>query len=218
MHTQRLVEQLATESVLVHRIDDLRDDRNAGDASRHVSVALRILSRSRASACLNLNAFARSIRCGKVDVPRMRRHVRTLGHVAHVAQVTVIDDVPVHLLVDAIDFTGARLIHRIEQRGKRIAEAEATPTTVTDVEDPFELLEQRCFVRNRDPAKRSGDEWALRDFPRARPELGVFSDTQCALTNCWVEPDDRGQPADHEQPPVPTARSTGSARRDRSRR
>ena len=44
----------------------------------------------------------------EVDVPRMRRHVRALGHVAHVAQVALVDDLPVVLLGDAVDLARRR--------------------------------------------------------------------------------------------------------------
>src|SRR5690606_18098125 len=74
-------------------------------------------------------------------------YIRALRHVAHVAEVAVIDDVPVDLLVDGLDLTRARLVHRIEQRGKRVAQVEAAATAVTDIEDALELLEERLLVQ-----------------------------------------------------------------------
>src|SRR5262249_10521035 len=76
----------------------------------------------------------------------MRRHVRTLRHVAHVAQIAIVDDVPVDLLVDPIQLQGRRLVDRIEQSWKRVAETEAAATAVTDVENPLELLVERSLV------------------------------------------------------------------------
>src|SRR5690606_19874039 len=76
----------------------------------------------------------------------MRRHVRALRHVAHVAEVTVIDHIPVDLLVDGIELSGRRFVDRIEERREGVAKAEAAPTAVTDIEDALELLEQRLFI------------------------------------------------------------------------
>jgi hypothetical protein len=52
----------------------------------------------------------------------------------------VINDLPVNLLVDAIDLAGRRLIHRIEQGGERLAQAEAPATAVTNIEYARQLL------------------------------------------------------------------------------
>ena len=90
----------------------------------------------RATGCVaELERLGAQHQVRKVDVPRMRRHVRTLRHVAHVAQVAVVDDVPVDLLVDAVDFAGRRFIDGIEQRRERVAQTEAAAAAVADVED-----------------------------------------------------------------------------------
>jgi len=83
----------------------------------------------------------------KIDVPRMRRHIRTLGHVAEVAQIALVDDLAEVRLVDAVDFAGLALVDQVEQRGERIAEAHAAAAAVADVEDPLELFfGRRCVV------------------------------------------------------------------------
>src|SRR5689334_24136978 len=82
----------------------------------------------------------------EIDVPGMRRNIRALRHEAHVAQVAVIDDVPVNLLVDAVELEGFGFVDGVEQRRERIAEAEAAATAMTDVEDAFELLLERAFI------------------------------------------------------------------------
>ncbi len=74
-------------------------------------------------------------RVRKVDVPWMRWNVRTLAHVAHVAQVALIDDVFVFFLRDTVEFARRAVVDQIEQRRKRAAQADATPAAVTDVED-----------------------------------------------------------------------------------
>ena len=83
---------------------------------------------------------------GKIDIPRVRRHVRTLRHEAHVAQVAVIDDVPEDLAVERGDFPGVGCVDPIEERRKCVAEAEAAATAVTDVEYPLELTGERVGV------------------------------------------------------------------------
>ena len=82
----------------------------------------------------------------EIDVPLMRRHVRALAHVTHVAEVAVVDDLPVHLARHAVEFAGGRLVDRIEQRRKRVAQTEAATAAVADIEDAFEFRIQR-FVR-----------------------------------------------------------------------
>jgi len=71
----------------------------------------------------------------------MRRHIWTLRHVAHVAQIALIDDLPVPLLLDAIDLAGGAFVNQIKQAGKTIAEAYATAAAVTDIEDALKFLE-----------------------------------------------------------------------------
>ena len=74
------------------------------------------------------------------------RHVRTLGQVAEIAEVTVIDYFPVILLGDPIDFHGLGFINQIEQCRKGIAQADAATATVANIVNPLELLEAGIFV------------------------------------------------------------------------
>src|SRR5205823_9923889 len=85
----------------------------------------------------------------KVDVPGMRWHVRTLGHEAHVAQVAVIHDLPEHPPLDARDFALRGSVHRVEQRGKGVAQAEAAAAAVADVEHAREFALERAHVVER---------------------------------------------------------------------
>jgi hypothetical protein len=59
----------------------------------------------------------------------------------------VVDDVPVHLLVDCFDFAARGGVDRIEQRRERIAQTEAAAASVTDVKHALELAEQRLLVQ-----------------------------------------------------------------------
>jgi hypothetical protein len=72
----------------------------------------------------------------------MGRHIGTFGHEAHVAEVAMIHDLPIHpLFIDAIQLHGFGVINRVKQGGKGIAQAEATAATVTNVIDAIEFLE-----------------------------------------------------------------------------
>ena len=58
----------------------------------------------------------------------------------------MIDDVPVNLFGNAIDFHRLRLVDRVKQGWKRIAKIEAATAAVTDVEYTLKLLKQRSFI------------------------------------------------------------------------
>jgi hypothetical protein len=58
---------------------------------------------------------------GEVKVPWVGRHVRTLGKVTDVAQVALVDNLPVILLVDTIDFAAFAFVNEVEQRWERAA-------------------------------------------------------------------------------------------------
>src|SRR5262245_15768298 len=92
----------------------------------------------------------------EIDVPGMRRHVGTLGHEAHVTQVTVVDHVPVHLLVDPIELESFTRVDGVEERGEGVAKTEAAPASVADVEDALEFFLERRFVSEcrRTPVER----------------------------------------------------------------
>ena len=104
------------------------------------------LSRKRVLALAMLHVLGAQHEVREVDVPGMRRNVRTLRHEAHVTQVTVIDDVPVDLLVDAIELERRARVDRVEQCREGIAQAEAAATAMADVEDALEFFLERGFV------------------------------------------------------------------------
>jgi hypothetical protein len=70
------------------------------------------------------------------------RHVGTLGHVAHVAEVALIHDLPVGLLLDPIELTRAGSINGIEERREGITQVETAATALTNVEDTLQFFEQ----------------------------------------------------------------------------
>ena len=82
----------------------------------------------------------------EIQIEVMRRHIRTLGHVAQVAEVALIDYAGVVFLVHAIDLAGLALVHQVKQCGKRAAQADAAATTVANVEDARHLVNGQILV------------------------------------------------------------------------
>jgi hypothetical protein len=76
----------------------------------------------------------------------MWRNVGTLGHVAQVAQIALIDYVPVVFPFNAVQFPGFSPVYQIEQSGKCRTQANAPTATVTNVIDAIEFLGKRFFV------------------------------------------------------------------------
>src|SRR5215212_10032995 len=82
----------------------------------------------------------------KIDVPRMRRNVRTFRHVAEVAQVTTVDDFPLTCLVDSIELAGRTLIDQIEEARESRTQIDAPPAAVTDAVDALEFRDELTLV------------------------------------------------------------------------
>ena len=83
---------------------------------------------------------------GEVERPFVRRHVGALGHEAHVAERAGFLDLGVVLLLDAIELAGRAVVYQVEQAREGIAEIEAAPAAVTDVEDALHLLLERLLI------------------------------------------------------------------------
>ena len=79
----------------------------------------------------------------------MGRHIGALRHVADVAQIALVDDLPVIVAIDAVDFHGLALVDKIEERRKGIAQAHASTAAVADVEHPFHFVECCIAVEER---------------------------------------------------------------------
>ena len=94
--------------------------------------------------CLTARGAQHQVR--KIQVPRVRRHIGALGHVADVAQVTLVDHLPVVLVRDTVHLQGRALVDQVKQGGKGAAQAHAATATVADVEHPLHFLEQGGVV------------------------------------------------------------------------
>jgi hypothetical protein len=73
----------------------------------------------------------------EIDIPFMGRNIRALCHVAKVAHVTLVNDLEVIIFVDTIDFHSVALVDKVKKRGKRVTQADAPATAMTDVIDPL---------------------------------------------------------------------------------
>src|SRR5690349_4567152 len=94
----------------------------------------------------------------EVYIELVRRHVRALRHEAHVAERAGVSDLSVVGRRNRVELAALRIVDQIEQPRKGVAQIEASPTSVTNVEDPvhlgFGLLpvgEVRIFPRDAMP-------------------------------------------------------------------
>src|SRR5205085_8968298 len=72
--------------------------------------------------------------------------VGALGHVTDIAEVALVDYLPEIRFFDAVDLSRFAFIDKIEQRRKRVAQADAPAAAVTDLEHALELLLDRRLV------------------------------------------------------------------------
>jgi hypothetical protein len=148
--------------------------REAGQTA--VAVGLRQLALGeRHLAVLRLDRAVAQHQVREVEVELVRRHVRTLGHEAHVAQRAGVDDGLEVRAGDAVELARLRPVDQVEQPREAVAQVEAAAAAVTDVEDPPQLgVEFRRVVeRFVAPVERMADrriEAALAPaMRRARP-------------------------------------------------
>jgi hypothetical protein len=82
----------------------------------------------------------------EIKIPGMRRHVRALGHVADIAEVALINHLPVFFFRHAIHLTGRALVNQIKEPRKRIAQAHAPAAAMADIKNPLHLGKAGAFV------------------------------------------------------------------------
>lgn len=117
----------------VHRVHRLRDDRNAREMAERVGVRQHLVAQRRFAALI-ARGLAAQHQVREVDVPRVRRHVRTFRHVAEIAQVALVDDLAERRLRHFVDGARRRVVDEIEQRGECAAQRHAAPAPGADVE------------------------------------------------------------------------------------
>jgi hypothetical protein len=144
-HPQRLLHQAARGAVVVQRVDRLHHHRDGGELADRVGGGQQPVAQAR-PLLPELDRLGAQHQVREVDVPGVRRHVRALGHVAHVAQVALVDHLPVVLFGDAVDLHRLAFIDQVEQGRERGAQTHAAAAAVADLVDPFEFLVERRRV------------------------------------------------------------------------
>ena len=113
MHVEDGIQQFASKGAFVDRVDGFHDDGNARDRAHGIGGTQDLVAPACAAAAM-FHRLGAQHEMRKIDIPRVRRHIRTLRHVAHVAQVTMVDHLAVVLLVHAVDFAGLRGVDQVE--------------------------------------------------------------------------------------------------------
>jgi hypothetical protein len=93
---------------------------NRGQLAVSVGRGQCFVAELRRRAFLELDRLGAQHQVREIEVPGVRRHVRALRHVADVAQVALVDDLPVVLLVDAVHFHRRALVDEVEQVGNAL--------------------------------------------------------------------------------------------------
>ena len=130
----------------VRRVDDVDDERNRRDRCRPSSCPKESFEPSFVSPRRLASGLRAQHQVREIDVPRMRRHVRAFGLVAKITEIALVDDLRVVGLRDAVDFHRRGLVDEIEQRRECVAQADAAPAAVADVEDAVQFLVDRVLV------------------------------------------------------------------------
>jgi hypothetical protein len=79
----------------------------------------------------------------------MGRHIGALREVADIAEIALIDHLPIVFLVYSIDLACAPLVDEVKERRKRSTQANAAPASVADVKDPLHFIKAGLLVIKR---------------------------------------------------------------------
>ncbi len=145
MQIHDLFHHLAHGLAAVARVQHAADHRQAADSALQLGIAEQLVAEL-ALALFELHGLGPQHQVREVERPLVRRHVGTLGLVAQVAQVALVDDLPVVVLGHTVHLHGLGLIDQVEQRGVGVAQRYAAAAAVADVEDPLHLFEEFLLV------------------------------------------------------------------------
>ncbi len=95
------------------------------------------------------HSFGSQHQMREIHVPFMRWYVRTLCHVTQITQIAVFYYFLIVGFVDAIDSHGAGLVNQVEKGRKCLTQADAPPTAMANIENPFEFLIELLLVEKR---------------------------------------------------------------------
>ena len=145
MNLKRGFQQSASVFIGVDCINNIGNDRNAGKLADSVGRGDDLVAQF-ATALLISERLGAQHQMRKVYIPVMRRYVWALGQIAEIAKIAVVNDLPVVLALDSIDLHGRGFVHQVEQFRKRVAQVDATATSVTNVKNTFQFVKYRSFV------------------------------------------------------------------------
>ena len=130
-----------TRQLVAARGTPVRKRRDRG-RKHAVAVSLRELTGDEGVAALGLR-LGRAVtqhQMREIEIEFMRRHVRALRHEAHVAKRAGLDDRCEIGRLHLVEFAGRAFVDQIEKARETVAEIEAAPAPVTDVEDAAHFL------------------------------------------------------------------------------
>jgi hypothetical protein len=139
---ERLLQHDARRAELVGGIHHLRHHGNRGQGADQFGGGQQLVAEFHLAG-LVLDRLGAQHGVREIQVPLVRRHVGALGHVADVAQVALVDDLPEFFLGHAGGLKVARLVDQVEQQRERIAQRDAAATAVADVEDALQSPSRR---------------------------------------------------------------------------
>ncbi len=173
VHAQRAVQDAPEGLALVQRVHRLHHHRNGAELAHRVGGRQHPVAETD-FALAKLDRLGTQHQVREVHVPGMWRHVGAFCHVAGVAQVALVDHLPVVLPGDAVDLHRLGGVHQVEQRRKRGAQVHAAPAAVADVEYALHLGKRGALVVEGlvFPVERvagGGFEIAFAHGPRLRP-------------------------------------------------
>jgi len=113
MHTGNFSSQHASAACAIDGVHRFRNHRDPGKHAHAIGRGEHAIAQ-RQPLFTHARRFGAQHEMREIDIPRMRRDVRTLRHEAHVTQVTVVDDLPVDLAIDRVELAAWRSVDRIE--------------------------------------------------------------------------------------------------------
>src|SRR5437879_158307 len=150
----RLVQERARGGVAVAGVDHLRDDRARGEPAYGLGGGKQTVSQP-SLALPELHRLGAQHDMRKIDVPRVRRYVRAFRHVAHVAEIALVHDLPELRVLHTVDFQRRARVDEVEERPKRREQLDAAPASVADAEYALELREHcRLVIEIQQPPRK----------------------------------------------------------------
>ncbi len=111
------------------------------------SVLLSLRAQALALAPLEFGRACAQHEVREVQVELMRRHVGAFDHETEVAERAGLDHIAENRAVYRIELAGLGLVDEVEQRWEGVAEIEAAPAAMTNVEDAAQLRVDLLGVR-----------------------------------------------------------------------